>query len=192
MVVTRAGERRAAHAAAATAIEELTPPLPGQRADVSMHALGPGRGHRRRRTTRRCTSRAAARRRSCSSGPARRWSIDGERHELGAGDSVTFDADLPHHFDEPRRRAGPVPGRRRRRAAEGLMAWRETMFDKIWERPRGRRRPDLHRPAPGPRGHLPAGVRRPAARGPRGAPPGPHAGDRRPQRPDRRHHGRRG
>ena len=31
--------------------------------------------------------------------------IDDERHELAAGDSVTFDADLPHHFenegDEP-------------------------------------------------------------------------------------------
>ena len=31
--------------------------------------------------------------------------VDGERHELRAGDSVTFDADLPHHFendgDEP-------------------------------------------------------------------------------------------
>ena len=25
--------------------------------------------------------------------------IDGERHELAAGDSVTFDADLPHHFE---------------------------------------------------------------------------------------------
>ena len=24
--------------------------------------------------------------------------IDGERHALAAGDSVTFDADLPHHF----------------------------------------------------------------------------------------------
>ena len=34
-------------------------------------------------------------------------------------------------------------------------------------RPRGRRRADLHRPAPRPRGHLAAGVRRPAARGPR-------------------------
>ena len=31
--------------------------------------------------------------------------IDGERHDLAPGDSVTFDADLPHHFindgDEP-------------------------------------------------------------------------------------------
>jgi uncharacterized cupin superfamily protein len=25
--------------------------------------------------------------------------IDGARHELGAGDSVTFDADLAHHFE---------------------------------------------------------------------------------------------
>ena len=25
--------------------------------------------------------------------------IDGERDELGEGDSVTFDADLPHHFE---------------------------------------------------------------------------------------------
>ena len=27
--------------------------------------------------------------------------IDGERHELHAGDTVTFDADLPHHFENP-------------------------------------------------------------------------------------------
>jgi uncharacterized cupin superfamily protein len=25
--------------------------------------------------------------------------IDGERNELGEGDTVTFDADLPHHFE---------------------------------------------------------------------------------------------
>ena len=25
--------------------------------------------------------------------------VDGPRHELHAGDSVTFDADLPHHFE---------------------------------------------------------------------------------------------
>jgi mannose-6-phosphate isomerase-like protein (cupin superfamily) len=27
--------------------------------------------------------------------------IDGERHGLAAGDCVTFDADLPHHFENP-------------------------------------------------------------------------------------------
>ncbi len=26
---------------------------------------------------------------------------DGDRHELAAGDCVTFDADLPHHFENP-------------------------------------------------------------------------------------------
>jgi uncharacterized cupin superfamily protein len=29
--------------------------------------------------------------------------VDGERHELAAGDCVTFDADLPHHFENPTR-----------------------------------------------------------------------------------------
>ena len=27
--------------------------------------------------------------------------LDGERHDLRAGDCVTFDADLPHHFENP-------------------------------------------------------------------------------------------
>jgi uncharacterized cupin superfamily protein len=26
---------------------------------------------------------------------------DGQRHELKEGDCVTFDADLPHHFENP-------------------------------------------------------------------------------------------
>jgi uncharacterized cupin superfamily protein len=25
--------------------------------------------------------------------------VDGQKHELTEGDSVTFDADLPHHFE---------------------------------------------------------------------------------------------
>ena len=63
----------------------------------------------------------------------------------------------------------------------------KSLFDKIWEAARGRRRPDLHRPAPGARGHLAAGVRRPAPGGPRRAPRRQDAGHRRPQRPHRRH-----
>ena len=27
--------------------------------------------------------------------------VDGVRHDLRPGDSVTFDADLPHHFENP-------------------------------------------------------------------------------------------
>ena len=30
----------------------------------------------------------------------------------------------------------------------------KNLFEKIWDATRGRRRPDLHRPPPGPRGHL--------------------------------------
>ena len=52
-------------------------------------------------------------------------------------------------------------------------------------RPRRRRRHrhPLHRPAPRPRGHLAAGLRRAADGGAQGAPPGPHRGDGGPQRP---------
>ena len=27
--------------------------------------------------------------------------VDGARHRLATGDTVTFDADLPHHFENP-------------------------------------------------------------------------------------------
>ena len=33
--------------------------------------------------------------------------IDGQRHELTEGDSVTFDADLPHHFENNAARRKP-------------------------------------------------------------------------------------
>ena len=46
--------------------EELTPPLPGQRADVSLHRLESGRLDRAAAATRRCTSPAPARPPSCS------------------------------------------------------------------------------------------------------------------------------
>jgi transcriptional regulator with XRE-family HTH domain len=75
----------------------LTPPLPGQRAEVSLHTLVPG---------------------AATGGPgdppmhepgARETAVvatgsvtlvcDGVAHELAEGDAVTFDADLPHHFE---------------------------------------------------------------------------------------------
>jgi transcriptional regulator with XRE-family HTH domain len=96
VVVVRAGRgrtrRRRGHR-----LEELTPPLPGQRADVSVHTLAPGAAtgapddppmHEpgSRETT------------VVVEGTAELF-IDGKRHELHEGDSVTFDADLPHHFE---------------------------------------------------------------------------------------------
>jgi XRE family transcriptional regulator, regulator of sulfur utilization len=90
----RGGSRHAGHS-----FEILTAPLPGQRAELSRHALapsgktgGPGDppmhepGSREIALVERGTVVL---------------DIDGERHELAAGDCVTFDADLPHHFENP-------------------------------------------------------------------------------------------
>src|SRR4051795_1178791 len=96
--VVRKAERRAG-GSRKHAYEIITPPLPGQRAEVSAHTLKPG---------------------ASTGGPG-----DPPMHEAGSretavvptgsgalpvaaqedrpedGDSVTFDADLPHHFENP-------------------------------------------------------------------------------------------
>jgi transcriptional regulator with XRE-family HTH domain len=96
--ITRARERRKG-GTAGHAYEVLTPPEPGQRAELSRHVLAAG---------------------AATGGPgdppmhepgAREIAfvhagdvvldIDGERHALAEGDCVTFDADLPHHFENP-------------------------------------------------------------------------------------------
>jgi quercetin dioxygenase-like cupin family protein len=95
VVVTRAGERRSRERRGHRT-EELTPPLPGQRADVSFHSLEPGAA----------TGRAddpplhepGARETAVVLSGSLALMIDDERHDLERGDSVTFDADLPHHF----------------------------------------------------------------------------------------------
>ena len=94
--VTREGERRTRRRKGHL-VEEITPPLPGQRADVSAHTLAPGAA----------TGAAddpplhepGARETAVVQDGSIDLFIDGERHELTAGDSVTFDADLPHHFE---------------------------------------------------------------------------------------------
>ena len=77
--------------------EELTPPLPGQRADVSVHTLVPGAatGGPDDPPIHEPGSRETA---VVLAGVIDLF-IDGQRHELAGGDSVTFDADLPHHFE---------------------------------------------------------------------------------------------
>jgi XRE family transcriptional regulator, regulator of sulfur utilization len=78
-------------------VEELTPPLPGLRADVSVHTLSPeaATGAKDDPPMHEPGSRETA----VLLEGAMDLFIDGERHELGEGDSVTFDADLPHHFE---------------------------------------------------------------------------------------------
>ena len=95
VVVIRAKERRRLRHAGHR-VEELTPPLPGQRADVSLHSLAPGAS----------TGGAGdppihepgSRETAVVLTGAVNLVIDGESHDLRQGDSVTFDADLAHHF----------------------------------------------------------------------------------------------
>ena len=86
------------------AVEELTPPLPGQRADVSEHTLAPGAatGGPDDPPMHEPGSRETA---VVLEGEVELF-IDGARHQLREGDSATFDADLPHHFENGGRTEG--------------------------------------------------------------------------------------
>lgn len=98
VVIVRAGSGRRS-SRPGHEIEELTPPLPGQRADVSRHRLGPGRS----------TGGAGdppihepgSRETVVVLSGAVELAVDGERFPLAAGDSATFDADLPHNLANP-------------------------------------------------------------------------------------------
>jgi transcriptional regulator with XRE-family HTH domain len=94
--IVRPGERRAG-GAGGHGYEILTPPLPGQRAEVSRHTLAPGAQtggpgdppmHE-----------PGARETAIVEQGAVELVIDGAEHALGPGDCVTFDADLAHHFE---------------------------------------------------------------------------------------------
>src|SRR5205814_4048784 len=77
----------------------LTPPLPGQRAELSRHILAPGAvtGGPGDPPMHEPGSRETA---LVESGTVA-LVCDGERSQLAAGDCVTFDADLQHHFENP-------------------------------------------------------------------------------------------
>lgn len=96
VAVSRAGRRRR-YERGGHRFEELTPPLPGQRADVSLHTLTAGAttGGPKDPPMHEPGSRETA---VVLTGVLA-LVVDGTRHELHAGDSVTFDADLPHHFE---------------------------------------------------------------------------------------------
>ncbi len=97
--VVRRAERRAGGDPRGHSYEILTPPLPGQRAEVSVHALaggastgGPGDPPMHEPGSRETAVVQAGR---------VRLHIDGTVHDLAEGDTVTFDADLPHRFEYP-------------------------------------------------------------------------------------------
>jgi transcriptional regulator with XRE-family HTH domain len=96
--ITRARERRQG-GAAGHVYEVLTAPEPGQRAELSRHVLAPGAatGGPGDPPIHEPGSREIA---FVDEGEVVLL-IDGERHPLAQGDCVTFDADLPHHFENP-------------------------------------------------------------------------------------------
>jgi transcriptional regulator with XRE-family HTH domain len=94
--VVRAGERRGG-GADGHRYEILTPPLPGLRAELSRHTLargaetgGPGDPP---------MHEPGARETALVEAGTVTLVVDDARHELRAGDCVTFDADLRHHFE---------------------------------------------------------------------------------------------
>jgi transcriptional regulator with XRE-family HTH domain len=100
VTIVRAGERRKGPTGAkGHRYEVLTPPLPGQRAELSRHTLapgaatgGPGDPPMHEPGSRETAFVAAG---------AVTLVCDARAYVLGAGDCVTFDADLPHHFENP-------------------------------------------------------------------------------------------
>ena len=100
VAVVRRNERRKGPAhARGHRYEILTPPLPGQRAELSCHTLAAGAltGGPGDPPMHEPGSRETA---LVQSGTVA-LICDGQRHELRAGDCVTFDADLPHRFENP-------------------------------------------------------------------------------------------
>lgn len=98
VTVVRAQDRRRGGASRrGHSFEVMTSEQPGQRAELSRHTLAPGgaTGAMDDPPMHEPGSREVA---LVESGSVT-LVCDGERHELAAGDCVTFDADLPHHFE---------------------------------------------------------------------------------------------
>jgi mannose-6-phosphate isomerase-like protein (cupin superfamily) len=100
VTVVRAGQRRrGGNARRGHSFEVMTSAQPGQRAELSRHTLAPGgaTGAPDDPPMHEPGSRETA--------LVEHGSValvcDEQRYELNEGDCVTFDADLPHHFENP-------------------------------------------------------------------------------------------
>jgi transcriptional regulator with XRE-family HTH domain len=100
VTIVRAGERAGGgNARRGHRFEVMTSAQPGQRAELSRHMLAPGgaTGAPDDPPMHEPGSRETA----LVQLGAVVLVCDGRRHELAEGDCVTFDADLPHHFENP-------------------------------------------------------------------------------------------
>ena len=98
-VVRRGERRRGGNTRRGHRFEVLTAARPGQRAELSRHTLAPGG------TTGAPDDPPMHEPGSRETAVVEQGTVvllcDGERHQLREGDCVTFDADLPHHFENP-------------------------------------------------------------------------------------------
>jgi len=90
----RHGGRRRGHR-----YQVLTPPLPGLRAEVSLHTLAPGAATGGEGDP--PIHEPGARETAVLLEGEVRLMCGGVAHDLQDGDAVTFEADLPHHFENP-------------------------------------------------------------------------------------------
>jgi transcriptional regulator with XRE-family HTH domain len=90
----RGGNKRRGHS-----FEVLTSSQPGQRAELSRHTLASGGATGA--TDDPPMHEPGSRETALVEQGTVVLVCDGQRHELGDGDCVTFDADLPHHFENP-------------------------------------------------------------------------------------------
>jgi transcriptional regulator with XRE-family HTH domain len=100
VTIVRAGHRqRGGNARRGHRFEVLTAGQPGQRAELSRHTLAPGgaTGASDDPPMHEPGSRETA----LVEQGAVVLVCDGQNYALGEGDCVTFDADLPHHFENP-------------------------------------------------------------------------------------------
>ena len=77
----------------------LTPPLPGLRAEVSLHTLAPGASTGEPGDP--PMHEPGSRETVVVLEGRLRFTCAGSSYDLEVGDAVTFDADLPHHFENP-------------------------------------------------------------------------------------------
>lgn len=86
------GNRRRGHS-----FEVMTPAQPGQRSELSRHTLAPGGATGAADDT--PMHEPGSRETALVELGALVLVCDGQRYQLSEGDCVTFDADLPHHFE---------------------------------------------------------------------------------------------
>ncbi len=98
-IVRKPQRQRGGNARRGHRFEVLTSAQPGQRAEFSRHTLAPGgaTGAADDPPMHEPGSRETA---LVEAGGVELY-CDGKRYQLGLGDCVTFDADLPHHFENP-------------------------------------------------------------------------------------------